>query len=129
MIQDVSPSQLSSMIGTIRPLLETTFEKAGGTAPDELIALCELGYRTLHLAGRDGFFIANWVGDEMHVVTGCAYQGVTRAGIDKIISAAANYAKQRGCSKMTFTSPRPGWARIADKVGAQIASINYEVVL
>lgn len=79
---------------------------------------------TLHAVGSEGFFIAQWECDKCHVLAAAAMSGHV-LDLSAVISDTTSYVKQLGCSKITFTSPRTGWSKVAVRQGFHVETVTY----
>ena len=115
---------IADVFPIIEPFIERLYLEFGGLPPKDVKRKLLSRAATLHLVGDDAFIVAQWSEDRCHVL--CAASMVGHVGDwSAIISSTANYVKQLGCSKLTFTSPREGWGRVAPKLGFRAESITY----
>lgn len=108
----------------IKPFVERLYNSFGGYSVDETYRLLEIRAATLHLVGDEGFFIAQWMPGKCHVLAAAAFTGKT-TDLSLIISDTVSYAKKYHCSKITFTSPRRGWGKVAISNGFHVETITY----
>lgn len=108
----------------IEPYIERLCRSFGGYEADEIYRLLEIRAATLHIVEDEGFFIAQWNPGICHILAASAFTGVT-TGIAEVISKTANYAKKYHCSKITFTSPRRGWGKVATNCGFHVEAVTY----
>lgn len=116
--------ELSKIYHVVEPFIERLYHSFGGYSAEDTYRLLEMRAATLHLVGDEGFFIAQWLPDKCHVLAASSFTGHT-TNLSGIISATVDYAKQYGCSKITFTSPREGWSRVASRNGFHVETITY----
>ncbi|URQ88262.1 MULTISPECIES: hypothetical protein [unclassified Pseudoalteromonas] len=108
----------------VEPFIERLYRSFGGYSPQETYELLEMRAATLHLVGDEGFFIAQWMPGVCHVLAAHSFNG-RASDLSEIISSTVSYAKKYHCSKITFTSPREGWKKVAIRNGFHVETITY----
>ena len=119
-----SVEDIARVFPTIKPFIERLYREFGGYPEHKVERLLLVGAATLHLVGEDAFLIAQWSENTCHVLCAASLKGHLDSWPD-VISATTSYIKQLGCSKLTFTSPREGWGRVAAQVGFHVESKTY----
>jgi len=94
------------------PYVKRIQQRASGVEPGALRILVADGCVTLHSVGDDGYMIASWEKDEMFVICAGTFD-LYCSNFSAHISAAADYAKQHNCSKLSFRSGRLAWRKVA----------------
>ena len=115
---------LPDVFPIIKPFVERLYNSFGGYSSEDTYRLLEMRAATLHLVEGEGFFIAQWMPGTCHILAAAAFEGCT-SGIDGVISNTVSYAKKYHCSKITFSSPRRGWEKVAIRNGFHIDTITY----
>lgn len=121
-------AKINDVQDVVLSYLDIVYDRAHGLSPDEIMSMLYEGKATLHMCGEEGFYIAQWDDVACHVMSAVAFHGSTPL-LNDIISAATDFARQMGKTKLTFASPRLGWLKTATSAGFRVTSIEYEVEL
>lgn len=101
----------------IEPYITSIADRYSGLSACEVHRVLSNGAATLHLVEGEGFFVAEWLPGDCHILVAHAYDSHTAAGFPAVILAAADYAASLGCTSMSLASPRPGYRRVLPPLG------------
>ncbi|NYR11273.1 hypothetical protein HC000_02005 [Pseudoalteromonas sp. MIP2626] len=119
-----TPDEIGDVFPIIEPIINRLYLDFGGYSPEKIRHLLEIQAATLHIADGESFFIAQWSETTCHILAAASLSGHVK-DFNQIISDTTIFFKQLGCSKITFTSPREGWGRVASRIGFHVESITY----
>ena len=112
----------------IRPRLERLLGKikSDGWIIEDVYASLVTSHATLY-AGDGGFAVLqvfpHYTGKRLHVWI------LETVNPERHLEALLTLAKEHGASRITFESPRKGWAKRAERLGFKAARVVYERLL
>jgi len=123
----VPPSDVASYWPAVRKELDRLSRRGtDGWIPEDVYLLLRTNAATLYVQdGVEGFAILqlfpNYSGKRLHIWIACLKDDPLRF-MDEIVALARQY----GASKITYESPRAGWAKRAERLGFKAMATMYE---
>jgi hypothetical protein len=128
-LEFIPPDNVRQTWPYVRQGLETVLQKSPEQwIPEDVYASLMAGKSVLWLLKRDEYCVGFLVGyakeDEFHIW--CAY-GMAGGELDKWFAILTDIARKGGAKRITFDSWRPGWNRVAKKLGFKPRSWAMEI--
>lgn len=125
-LRAVPVSEIASLWGKVRPELEKMARFSDGWIPEDVYTLIVSGHAHLYVAESEwrGFCVLqvlpNYTGKRLHIWIAYGWD------IEEHAEEVMALAKQAGCRKVTFESPRRGWWKRAEHFGFKETRCMYE---
>lgn len=121
----IDVADLAEYLPVVTPYIDHIAVNHDGDSVSDVTHMLMNRISTLHFYKDEGFVILQWLPGECHVQIACTFNNKP-VGLVEAINATCEYAKQFNCSKLTFTTSRKGFERIALKAGCIPESVTYK---
>ena len=129
MVSDpIDTAHIDQAYQLIEPYLTRLSSWEGTLEALEVRRILENGSATLHLITDVGFMVCQWVPGVCHVLVAASYS-LKLDSLAQTVDLFTEYVRKTGTEKITFTSPRPAWSKLAGECGFKVESVNYSKVL
>jgi hypothetical protein len=125
-LRAVTVGELPEIWGKVRPELERIARHSDGWLPEDVYVLLVTGHASLYVNDGEwrGFCVLqvlpNYTGKRLHIWIAHGWD------VEEHAEEVIDLAKQAGCRKVTFESPRRGWWKRAEHFGFKETRCVYE---